>query len=115
VPRSESFTLEDHFEKEFKGGHLSQSMQEPSQPTAWRRPSVIIFEKISNYMNRVEETHPQRPEETKQYSEKPAFIVKHLITSVDCFVERLKSVQFIGKVLKVKSGDCGLPKLLKDF
>jgi|LauGreDrversion4_2_1035121.scaffolds.fasta_scaffold73403_3 hypothetical protein len=66
-------------------------------------------------MNRVEETHPQKPEEAKFSTEKSPFIVKHLITSVDCFIERLKSIKFIGDVLKQKSGDCGISKLLKDF
>jgi len=70
---------------------------------------VVIFEKLSNYMNRVEETHAVKQEESKTSPQlKPAFVVKHYITTVDVFVDRLKSVQFVGQMLKLKSGDCGI-------
>jgi hypothetical protein len=87
------------------------------QETAWRRPSVVIYETISNYMNRVDDTDANKQEESKSISTTPKsiFIVKHLVTSVDCFIWRLKTVKFIGNVLKVKDGDCGIQKLLKDF
>lgn len=71
-------------------------------------------------MNKVDESQKniQKIDATaKQLSttKRPAFIVKHLITSVECFIERLKQVPFLGNVLTVQDGDCGVSKLLKDF
>lgn len=57
-------------------------------------------------MNKVDESQKniQKIDATaKQLSttKRPAFIVKHLITSVECFIERLKQVPFLGNVLTV--------------